>query len=240
MSNYADPEGFAEWEVTVPESYRRDPIWKTPAYRYGLWLSDLVKRDAKVVLSADTTRYNDADQLSRAVGAISSNLAEGYGRSSGGERARYYDYALATTRESRDWYFKVRDVLGTDVMERDTAYSSGSFAFSVWLSHESATRDRNAAGASGATSARHRTVSRAASGSSSQPAASAANRRRAARSRQRAAVTSRLSSVDRDGRVVERPPPRPTRDLVHARMLGHEDRGEATGAPARNHEVELP
>jgi four helix bundle protein len=118
MPNYSDPEGFAEWEMTVPESYRRDPIWKTPAYRFGLWLSDLVKRDAKMVLLADPTRHNDADQLLRAVGAISSNLAEGYGRSSGGERARYYDYALATTRESRDWYFKVRDVLGTDLMEQ--------------------------------------------------------------------------------------------------------------------------
>jgi len=48
-------------------------------------------------------------------------LAEGYGRSSGRERARYYDYAGASARETRDWYVKVRDVLGNDVVEHRLA-----------------------------------------------------------------------------------------------------------------------
>ena len=61
---------------------------------------------------------NDADQLLRAVGAISSNVSEGYSRTTGPERARYYEYALATTRESKDWYFKARHVLGDDVVEQ--------------------------------------------------------------------------------------------------------------------------
>ena len=117
MREYADPEGFAEWEATVPASYRRDPIWKTPAYRYGLWLAHLVKSDARRLWECRDTR-NTADQLLRAVEGISGNLSEGYSRSTGAERARYYDYALSTTRESRDWYFKAREVLGDEVVEQ--------------------------------------------------------------------------------------------------------------------------
>ena len=117
MTKYPDPDGFAEWEATVPESYKRDPIWRTPAYRYALWLSDLVKADAKV-LRADRDFRNNADQLIRAVEAISANLAEGYSRSTGAERARFYDYGVATTRESRDWYFKARSVLGSEIVEQ--------------------------------------------------------------------------------------------------------------------------
>jgi four helix bundle protein len=111
MTKYPDPEGFAEWETTVPESVRRDPIWRTPAYRYALWLSDLAKQDARVLRANADTR-SDVDQFLRAVGSISANLAEGYSRRTGAERARYYDYARATAREAKDWYFKGRAALG--------------------------------------------------------------------------------------------------------------------------------
>jgi len=46
------------------------------------------------------------DQLIRAVGGISANLEEGYGRSGPHDRARFYEYALCTARESRGWYYK--------------------------------------------------------------------------------------------------------------------------------------
>jgi four helix bundle protein len=114
---YIHPDGFAEWEAALPVSLKRDPIWRTPAYRYGVWLSDLAKKDLRL-LRGDPAYRNTADQLLRAVEGISSNLAEGYSRSTGPERARYYDYALATTRESRDWYFKAREALGIEVVER--------------------------------------------------------------------------------------------------------------------------
>jgi len=67
MTNYTDPDGFAEWEATVPESFKRDPIWRTPAYRYSLWLSDLAKQDARI-LRANVDTRTDVDQLLRAVG----------------------------------------------------------------------------------------------------------------------------------------------------------------------------
>ena len=73
------PAGFAEWESTVPASFKRDPIWRTPAYRYGLWLANLAKADVRT-LCANRWSLNNADQLLRAVEGISSNLAEGYGR----------------------------------------------------------------------------------------------------------------------------------------------------------------
>ena len=45
MTKYTDPPGFAEWEATVPAAIRNDSIWKTPAYRYALWISDLAEAD---------------------------------------------------------------------------------------------------------------------------------------------------------------------------------------------------
>ncbi len=58
-----------------------------------------------------------ADQLYRALGSIGANLAEGYSRGSAKDRARFYEYALGSARESRDWYFKGRYVLGECVTE---------------------------------------------------------------------------------------------------------------------------
>lgn len=53
-----------------------------------------------------------SDQLYRAVGSISANISEGYSRASGKDQARFYEHALGSARESRDWYFKSRHVLG--------------------------------------------------------------------------------------------------------------------------------
>ena len=116
MSRYVDPPGFAEWEATVPASMRRDPIWRTPAYRYGLWLADLAKSDARRLFGIREVSAH-ADQLIRACGSISSNLAEGYACLSGVQRARYYGYALTSARESLDWYFKLRSELGPEIVE---------------------------------------------------------------------------------------------------------------------------
>jgi len=117
MPKYPDPDGFGEWEATIPEWIKRDPIWRTPAYRYSVWLSDLAKQDARILRANIDTR-SDVDQLLRAVGSISANLAEGYSRRTGAERARYYDYARATAREARDWYFTGRTALGDAVVEQ--------------------------------------------------------------------------------------------------------------------------
>ena len=46
-----------------------------------------------------------ADQLYRSLGSIGANLAEGYSRGTGKDRAHFYEYALGSARESRDWYY---------------------------------------------------------------------------------------------------------------------------------------
>ena len=54
--------------------------------------------------------------LYRSVGSVSANIAEGYSRGTGKDRARFYEYALGSARESRDWYFKARHILGNEVV----------------------------------------------------------------------------------------------------------------------------
>jgi len=58
---------------------------------------------------------NLADQLYRAVCSISANIAEGYSRSTGKDRARFLEYSLGSAREARDWYYKSRHTLKEEV-----------------------------------------------------------------------------------------------------------------------------
>jgi four helix bundle protein len=86
------------------------------AYRLSLFLADLAWQDAtQLVKDRRTTAL--ADQLYRAVGSIGANIAEGYSRGSGRDQARFYEYALGSAREARDWYFKARHVLGDHVID---------------------------------------------------------------------------------------------------------------------------
>ena len=48
---------------------------------------------------------------------MSANIAEGDSRGTGKDRARFYEYALGSARESRDWYYKARFVLGEELTE---------------------------------------------------------------------------------------------------------------------------
>jgi four helix bundle protein len=109
---------FDDWEQTVPEAIRNDPVWKVQAYRLSLFLSDLAWHDTGKLLK-DNRTLGVCDQLYRAVGKISSNICEGYSRGTARARITFYEYALGSTRESRDWYYKGRHVLdGTVVTHR--------------------------------------------------------------------------------------------------------------------------
>lgn len=107
---------YEEWERAVPEEIKRDSLWKMEAYRLALFLGDLAWHDA-LRLVREWQMVSLADQLYRAVGSISANLAEGYSRGSGRDRARFYEYALSSAREGRDWYFKSRHALGDAVFQ---------------------------------------------------------------------------------------------------------------------------
>lgn len=108
---------FDEWEKSVPKALTQDSLWKMKAYRLALYLSDLGWEDVGILLK-DRRTVGIADQLCRAVGSISSNLAEGYSRGTGRDRALFYQYAFGSTRESRDWYFKARFVLGDQIVQQ--------------------------------------------------------------------------------------------------------------------------
>ena len=55
-------------------------------------------------------------QLYAAVGSIAANLGEGYSRSSGRDRARIFEYALGSVRESMSWYESAEPVLSAEVV----------------------------------------------------------------------------------------------------------------------------
>lgn len=101
---------YKEWELGVPVTLKEDSLWKVAAYRYALFLSDLCWQDV-AILSKNKTMLSTADQLYRAVNSVGANIAEGYSRSTGKDRALFYQYALGSARESRDWYYKARHVL---------------------------------------------------------------------------------------------------------------------------------
>jgi four helix bundle protein len=107
---------FKEWQKLLPEAITADSLWKMMAYRLALFLADVSWYDV-TKLTQDHRSIGLADQLYRAVGSISANLAEGYSRGTGKDRARFYEYALGSARESRDWYFKGRHILGEPVIE---------------------------------------------------------------------------------------------------------------------------
>ncbi|MCR4408035.1 MAG: four helix bundle protein [Anaerolineae bacterium] len=62
-------------------------------------------------LAKDKRTISLSDQLYRAVGSVSANIAEGYSRRSGKDQARFYEYALGSAREARGWYHQGRHVL---------------------------------------------------------------------------------------------------------------------------------
>jgi four helix bundle protein len=112
-------EEFVAFEAEPPEDLQGDPIWRLPAFRLGLFLSRVAREDS-VQLRRLPQHWNEASQLRRAVDAIKANITEGYGRLSGKDRARYYEIALCSARESREWYRDLATTLGRDHV-RETA-----------------------------------------------------------------------------------------------------------------------
>jgi four helix bundle protein len=106
---------FDEWSASVSKDITGDTLWKIEAYRLALFVGDIGWYDATKLMQ-DKRTIDLSDQLYRALGSISANIAEGYSRGSSKDRARFYEYALGSARESRDWYHKSEHVLGTTVV----------------------------------------------------------------------------------------------------------------------------
>jgi len=109
-----DPE-YDRWLRTVPADITNDTLWRTSAYRFALFAMSQAQADIPLLTQGRETRPH-IDQLLRAVGAISANLEEGYGRSGGADRAHFYEYALSTAREARGWYYRCARALPAETL----------------------------------------------------------------------------------------------------------------------------
>lgn len=103
---------YADWIKSVPTEIQNDSVWNLKAYRTALYLSDLCWDDTCYIL--DQKLFSLADQLYRSTASVSANITERYSRYSLKEKARFYEIALGSARESKDWYFKSRHILGEE------------------------------------------------------------------------------------------------------------------------------
>lgn len=106
---------YREWLSTIPCDITEDPLWNLDIYRLALFMSEIGWPDVVALNKVSLTR-DLADQLIRAIDSISANIAEGYSRSTGKDKARFMEYALGSAREARDWYYKSKRVLRPEVV----------------------------------------------------------------------------------------------------------------------------
>jgi len=102
---------FSDWQDRVPPSIREDTLWDLEVYRLSLFASDVCWQDMRKI-HEESNAYSLADQLYRAVGSISSNIAEGYSRGTGKDRARFYEYPSALRGKAETGTTKVGLSLG--------------------------------------------------------------------------------------------------------------------------------
>ncbi len=100
------------WMKSIPAEITDDPLWKMEVYRLALFAAELGWHDV-TKLVGDKRTLDMAGQLY----PIEANISEGYSRGGGRDRARFYEYALGSARETRGWCYKGRHVLGETVAE---------------------------------------------------------------------------------------------------------------------------
>ena len=119
LPEYSSGVDHSAWVAGVPACVTLDPLWRMKSYRLALFACEMAWEDAETI-RRHITSERLASQLYRAVGSIAANIAEGYSRSSAKDRARLFEYALGSARESFVWYRMSRFVLG----EGTTLYSA--------------------------------------------------------------------------------------------------------------------
>jgi four helix bundle protein len=112
MTTYASSPAQIEWERTVSEHITSDIIWHLDAYRAALFLMYCVQDDCNAVQASLEIK----DQLTRASGAVSADVGEGYSRSTHTDRVRFYGYALGSVRECSTWYLGLSGQLDARIL----------------------------------------------------------------------------------------------------------------------------
>src|SRR5688572_2593092 len=96
------------------EETGRDPLARMRVYQIA---RDLVPDSW---IDCDKLRHHPVTQslsaqLYAAASSIAANLGEGYSRSSGRDRAKIFEYALGSVRESMSWYRSAEPVLTSEI-----------------------------------------------------------------------------------------------------------------------------
>lgn len=109
-------DAYRDWEAGVRTSERADPLWRMEAYRLARYFIPQAREDARILHALPLGRPL-MSQMWRAAGSIPANIAEGYSRGTGPDRARFYEYALGSTRECVVWYEAAREILPDRVVD---------------------------------------------------------------------------------------------------------------------------
>jgi four helix bundle protein len=94
----------------------RDPLERMRVYQLAKEIVPDCFDDASQ-LAQNPVTVKVAGQLYAAVGSVAVNISEGYSRSSGKDRARIFEYALGSARESIDWYESAEPVLSYETVD---------------------------------------------------------------------------------------------------------------------------
>ena len=101
---------FDDWVRRLPDCVTSDSLWKVTAYKQALYARRCAWPD-----SVNIARHRLGEpigrQLYRAVASIGANIADGWSRTTGLDRARFFEYALSSAREAIVWYLAAAPVL---------------------------------------------------------------------------------------------------------------------------------
>lgn len=108
---------FEDWEKTIADYIKKDPLWESLYYRVALYLYDLAWGDCDILERDFKARHNVA-QLIHSSGSISANMGEAAGRGIGTpDYVRILKISLGEIRETRGWYYRSRKALPSDLVE---------------------------------------------------------------------------------------------------------------------------
>ena len=133
---------FEAFETTPPVDLLGDAMWRLPAYRIAALLAIVCREDA-VLLMKSTVTARIAEQLIRSVDSIGANIAEGYGRASGRERARFFEFALGSAREAREWYRRAAIGEHAELLDRVLLLTRGIKILTVAVRRERTSASEN-------------------------------------------------------------------------------------------------